>query len=715
MPEREGESPMGETRDIRRAAPDAKSTVLSEVRAAIGDGPHRKDAHALVVGIDRYTDGGIPQLRYARADAEAMHAALVDPEVGRFDPAKVTLLVDERATRVAVLKALTALKRGASETDTVIVYFAGHGAPDIDGRAGAGGDGFRKYLITHDAEKDNLDATAIPMEKIQETFADIRARSLVFLLDACYSGTAGGRTFAPAVATRAMNLSADFLDEIASGEGRCVITSCGVNEVSVESVDFGHGLFTHYLLEGMRGAADANGSGAVDVDELFRYVRTHVRDAAGKCGAKMQPMLTGQMRGSVVITIPETPSLKRARELRAEAVRLQSAGDADGAEPLWREAAALDPADATATAALAAITERREAARRTREQAERERKAERARRANVLRLHFQSGDLSEELFAHAVEVLKAEASTLQGDDRDLRRLVDKLVIGEMPIGRFTIAASAVTGMRSSDGSDAGRAPVSALVPRIDFPRATPRRLTPTEDASAPPPVPAAPVPAAPVTSEKARPVPVATPPDAASRQARPLWRRGWVRVGAAAVLLAWALWQFTPPATEEEATSSTAAPLVIDSAAVIVADSGLQSYEQGEYAEALRQLTTAATAGESRAMFTLGILYGAGHGVPIDETTAVEWYRRAADAGNSDAMVALGRVYDSGAGVPASDSLEMAWYLQAAAAGNAEAMRYIGYMYEHAEGVPQSDSAAIEWYRRAAAAGDSIAIIKVGP
>jgi len=53
---------------------------------------------------------------------------------------------------------------------------------------------------------------------------------------------------------KAGQVSEKFLDELSSGEGRVVITASGTNEVSMEVSDLGHGIFTYYLLEGLRGA-----------------------------------------------------------------------------------------------------------------------------------------------------------------------------------------------------------------------------------------------------------------------------------------------------------------------------------------------------------------------------------------------------------------------------------------------------------------------------
>lgn len=73
-----------------------------------------------------------------------------------------------------------------------------------------------------------------------------------------------------------------YLDALARAKGGvALLTSAEAAEASEEGVRWGggHGVFTHYLLEGMRGAADGYGGvrdGVVSVGELFEYVRDRV-------------------------------------------------------------------------------------------------------------------------------------------------------------------------------------------------------------------------------------------------------------------------------------------------------------------------------------------------------------------------------------------------------------------------------------------------------
>jgi hypothetical protein len=47
--------------------------------------PWRQNAHAVIIGIDKYQDEKIPDLQFARADAEGVYQILTDPELGRIN------------------------------------------------------------------------------------------------------------------------------------------------------------------------------------------------------------------------------------------------------------------------------------------------------------------------------------------------------------------------------------------------------------------------------------------------------------------------------------------------------------------------------------------------------------------------------------------------------------------------------------------------------
>ena len=73
---------------------------------------------------------------------------------------------------------------------------------------------------------------------------------------------------------------------------RLMMTAADTEEFSLEDARWGggHGVFTHFLLDGLRGAGDANGNGIVTFSELFEFVSGNVRDATG---GRQNPQMSG--------------------------------------------------------------------------------------------------------------------------------------------------------------------------------------------------------------------------------------------------------------------------------------------------------------------------------------------------------------------------------------------------------------------------------------
>ncbi|MCX5734369.1 MAG: caspase family protein [candidate division NC10 bacterium] len=291
------------------SASEPDGTVRQEVRTVFFDKPKvavaapppppqpTQNRWAVVVGVGRYESPDIPRLRYTVPDAEAIYQVLTGP--AGFKPEHVILMTDktERKPTLRNLKWTlgTFLARSAQKDDTVLIFFAGHGAPETDPR-GIERDGLAKYLIPSDADPDDLYSTALPMDELQTIFGRMEAERVVVFLDACYSGAAGGRTFA-AKKTRAVNVDDLFLERLTRSKGRAIITASRPAEVSIELPEFGHGLFTYYLLQGLQGAADLNRDGIVSLQELYEYVEQQVTQKSRALGANQHPVMKGELEG----------------------------------------------------------------------------------------------------------------------------------------------------------------------------------------------------------------------------------------------------------------------------------------------------------------------------------------------------------------------------------------------------------------------------------
>ncbi|KPK23768.1 MAG: hypothetical protein AMK69_17520, partial [Nitrospira bacterium SG8_3] len=285
-----------------------KGTNLIKIRAVDSDGlasekilrvhhiEKRKNIWAVVVGINDYSY--IHHLRYAVNDAKTVRDHLVN--YTHIPTENMTLLLNEEATLTKLRSALgTHLKNKAGKDDLVIVFFAGHGATEKDAMS-PDGDGLEKYLLPYDADPKDLYATALPMWEISRIFNRIRSERLVFIVDSCYSGAGGGRTIG--IEGVRANISEAYLDRLTSGKGRVIISASGANEVSVENEKLEHGVFTYYLIEGLKGRADSDRNGLITVDEIYRYVSEHVPRATGQ---EQHPIKKGTVEGHLILGIVE--------------------------------------------------------------------------------------------------------------------------------------------------------------------------------------------------------------------------------------------------------------------------------------------------------------------------------------------------------------------------------------------------------------------------
>jgi hypothetical protein len=227
---------------------------------------------AVVIGVSDYADSRIPALRYAAKDAKALHDWLVSPAGGRYAPSRVKLLLDRNATAAAIKEALYTWLRQTIEEDVVVIYFAGHGSPDSPDTPQ------NLYLLPHDTRYDAIASTGFPMWDVETALKRfIKARRVVVLADACHSGGVGA-TFD--VARRALgdvqpNRISSGLQNLASvGAGVAVISASDDRQLSAESAKFGggHGVFTHFLLEGLKGQADYNQDSRVTLGELIPFL-----------------------------------------------------------------------------------------------------------------------------------------------------------------------------------------------------------------------------------------------------------------------------------------------------------------------------------------------------------------------------------------------------------------------------------------------------------
>ncbi|HND88702.1 MAG TPA: caspase family protein, partial [Saprospiraceae bacterium] len=222
---------------------------------------------AVVVGVASYDH--MPALRYTDDDAYRFYAFLKGLEGGALPDDQVRILIDEDATRENVLTSLSEVFAKASPNDLVLFYFSGHGLNGsflpIDF------DGFNNKLLH---------------EEIAAAFNKSKAKYRLLLADACHSGSIVAMRSGdpePALVQFYKNLSK-------SVSGTALIMSSKADETSLESAGLRQGVFSHFLIRGLKGEADKDKNKTVTVEELFEYVSKNVRDYTGN---RQSPVIKG--------------------------------------------------------------------------------------------------------------------------------------------------------------------------------------------------------------------------------------------------------------------------------------------------------------------------------------------------------------------------------------------------------------------------------------
>lgn len=243
--------------------------------------------HALMIGIAHYH----PPLRAlpdsVLNDARDMAKLLADPVQCGYPASHITTLLDDEATGDGIRQALAALSKRTQAGDTAVVFFSGHGARHTTH------DSTQQYLVPYDCTPDDLAGTAITGDQMSAMLSAIRAARLLAIFDCCHSGGAGDpKTLLPAIE---LGFSDDYYQALAQGSGRVVIASCRSEELSWTLYDMNNSLFTHYLLEALRGQAKTLGDGRIHVFDIFRHVAEHVPVRAAQVQQNQHPIFKASM------------------------------------------------------------------------------------------------------------------------------------------------------------------------------------------------------------------------------------------------------------------------------------------------------------------------------------------------------------------------------------------------------------------------------------
>lgn len=216
--------------------------------------------YAVVVGVGHYQN---QQYNLPGADSDATSVGdMLQRQAGlRYRKVNVIRLINDEASSSRVRKALNSLGNLAEkENDTVVVFLAGHGEEDQDGKF---------YYGTCDMDKRNLARTTIGLEDLQRSLGNVlrtNVRRYLFA-DICNSGL---------LALRPSDMSGTRLETELNIGGVAGLGASSTDGNAYTDPTTGHGYFTGALLEALDDGKAADREGNIRWVDIVKYVSDRV-------------------------------------------------------------------------------------------------------------------------------------------------------------------------------------------------------------------------------------------------------------------------------------------------------------------------------------------------------------------------------------------------------------------------------------------------------
>ena len=221
----------------------------------------------LLVGINQYQDRqNLPSLQYSALDCQGLGEALKEATAS-LDEKEVIIHHDFVARKpliTQVQQSIAKITSSASDKDTILFYFSGHGI--LEKTTG------QVVLCLADTNTKQLLTTGLPLNTLLKQLSNCAASQQLIWLDACHSG---GMTLRGTSKISLPNPSSRLVEVLrnkaAESKGFYALLSCDRTQQSWEFPELGHGVFTYYLMRGLRGEA-ADSQGIIEADALYQYV-----------------------------------------------------------------------------------------------------------------------------------------------------------------------------------------------------------------------------------------------------------------------------------------------------------------------------------------------------------------------------------------------------------------------------------------------------------
>ncbi len=238
------------------------------------------DLYAVVIGVSKYDSRIIPDLDFAAKDATDF-GAFLSTQTQLYNKIHLHTLIDDEATKDKISAILANNFKTAKENDTHLLFFSGHGA-SLPGRED------EYFGLLRDTDPNRLVHTSLLLSSMG-MIKEVKTKRAIIISDTCFAGSSVD------LQSSSGGLSLEkFARMFKTHTNRLVLASSRTQEQSMEYPNLKNGVFTHFLIKALKGAADGDRDGIVTVREAYDYVSTQTeRFTKGT----QSPVLEGRIEG----------------------------------------------------------------------------------------------------------------------------------------------------------------------------------------------------------------------------------------------------------------------------------------------------------------------------------------------------------------------------------------------------------------------------------
>jgi len=242
-----------------------------------------------IFAVPQYKSHEIHDLPFCSKDGSELNNVFINNlEIDDGNIKATGINQSDEVTRTDILRKIQTLSKKCKPDDIIVLYFSGHGYSENN----------EGYLIPYDTDLDLISDTSISIQRVKDELVKCEAKTKILMIDSCYSGIGHGKKVDS-------KMSEAFENSLFSdiSEGSVIFASCKQNEQSFPLEDNSMSVFTHYLIEGLKGNAALNDNSEISFEDLYTFVTKKVAKWAFDNDVSQTPNMKLEYAGKLMIKV----------------------------------------------------------------------------------------------------------------------------------------------------------------------------------------------------------------------------------------------------------------------------------------------------------------------------------------------------------------------------------------------------------------------------